>query len=153
MPLKRSTFLLTFLKFSSIFSCLSAAASAAFFGFGPGLDLGAFGSLGALGSLGAFGGLGSLGVFGGFGSLGTFGGLGSLGWADLPLFLAAATEKKPQLGQERLHNTPKHRGSTNILYKPAIHFTGFAASSFTAASGFNMLSRGPGGVGPSGRWK
>lgn len=62
IPLKRSTFLFTFLKLSSIFSCLpSAEASAAFLGFGPGLALGAFGSLGGFGALGTFGGLGSFG--------------------------------------------------------------------------------------------
>lgn len=77
IPLKRSTFLFTFLKLSSIFSCLpSAGASATFLGLGPGLAFGALGSLG------------------GFGALGTFGGLGSLGWAGLPLFLAGATERE-----------------------------------------------------------
>lgn len=80
IPLKRSTFLLTFLKLSSIFSCFpSAFPSAPFLGFGPGLALGAFGSLGGFVALGAFGGFGSLGTFGGFGALGTFGGLGGLG--------------------------------------------------------------------------
>lgn len=86
IPLKRSTFLFTFLKLSSIFSCFpSAWASLPFFGLGPGLAFGAFGSLGG---------------FGGFGALGTFGGLGalgSLGWACLPLFLAGATERQQDI--------------------------------------------------------
>lgn len=54
MPLKRSTFLLTFLKVSSIFSCPSTGgaslSSLAFLGLGPGLAL-ALGSPLALGSL------------------------------------------------------------------------------------------------------
>lgn len=89
MPLKRSTFLLTFLKLSSIFSCLlSTWASVAFLGLGPGLALGAFGSLG------------------GFGALGTFGGLGSLGSAGLPLFLAGATtrDRKEDIKQKNCLN-------------------------------------------------
>lgn len=107
--------------------------SVAFLGLGPGLALGAFGSLGGLGSLGAFGGLGSLGGFGGLGSLGgfgglgslggfgglgslgTFGGLGSLGWAGLPLFLAAAKAKETARSGEihkiswKTNNTMKSR--------------------------------------------
>lgn len=74
MPLKRSTFLLTFLGFSSTCSWSpSAGFSLPFLGFGPGLPLGALGSLAALGSLGG------LGALGGLGGLGTLGGLGSLG--------------------------------------------------------------------------
>lgn len=52
MPLKRSTFLLTFLKVSSIFSCPSAGgaslSSLAFLGLGPGLALGSALALGSL---------------------------------------------------------------------------------------------------------
>lgn len=57
IPLKRSTFLLTFLKVSSIFSCPSAGgaslSSFAFLGLGPGLALGALGALGSFGSFGS----------------------------------------------------------------------------------------------------
>lgn len=71
MPLKRSTFLLTFLGFSSTCSWSpSAGFSLPFLGFGPGLPLGALGSLGGLGALGGLGGLGTLGGLGSLGSLG-----------------------------------------------------------------------------------
>ena len=91
IPLKRSLFLLTFLKLSSIFSCLpSASPSLAFLDLGPGLALGAAGSFGAFGTLGALGGLGGLGAFGILGGLGS---LGSLGCAARPLFLAGATKQ------------------------------------------------------------
>lgn len=63
MPLKRSTFLFTFLKVSSIFSCFPSAG-AAFLGFGPGFALGAFGSFGGFRAFGTFGGVGAPGSLG-----------------------------------------------------------------------------------------